>query len=561
MLRPAAPEVPWPGRPPAAPSPARADRAARAWSTLILLAGMLDLLSTLLPAGRARLALLAALGLGLVLLAGGLRRHRRSAYLATVALLASSAVLHVAKSLDVGAALVEAFLAGMLVSRSESFTARLGPDERPSALRTALAVPPVTLAYGVAGLLVNRGDVAADLGSRGLVAQAARMAVGLGASVPLTGRFGRVFPGLLAPASVRNSPELSLGGLVAEAEDSLAYFALRDDRAVVRGGRALVSYRGVGTVALAGGDPLGPREDWPTAVHEFLAEAARQGRVAAVLGAGATAAACWARAGMRAIYLGDEAILDLADWSLQGRTVRIARQSWNRARRAGYTSEIAHASDLDQPTVAELEAISRRWRGEAVERGFSMALGRLFDQRDPAVVVVAGRDGHGRLRGFLHFVPWGRDGASLNAMRREPDAPAIFNDFLIVEAAQRLPGLGIRRLSLNFSFLRAVLEAGERRDAPLALRLQWRLLRRLSGPFQIESLYRFNRKFRPVWQPRYLLVEVLEDLPRVAMAALRAEGLMALPSRSARPAGARVARPWRSRGDRPARSPHQRLWR
>jgi lysyl-tRNA synthetase class 2 len=264
---------------------------------------------------------------------------------------------------------------------------------------------------------------------------------------------------------------------------------------------------------------------------------------------------------MRAIYLGDEAILDLADWSLQGRAVRIARQSWNRARRAGYTCEIAHASDLDQATVAALEAISRRWRGEAVERGFSMALGRLFDQRDPAVVVVAGRDGHGRLRGFLHFVPWGRDGASLNAMRREPDAPAILNDFLIVEAALRLPELGIRRLSLNFSFLRAVLEAGDRRDAPLVLRLQWRLLRRLSGPFQIESLYRFNRKFRPAWQPRYLAVEALEDLPRVAMAALRAEGLMALPSRSARPAGARVARPWRSRGDRRARSSHQRLWR
>lgn len=180
MLTPATPEVPWSGRPPAASSTRHADRIARAWSTLILLAGMLDLVSTLLPAGRARLALLAALvpwsvtsgatvllaavGLGLVLLAGGLRRHRRSAYLATVVLLASSAVLHVAKSLDVGAAVVEAFLAGILVSRSEPFTARLGPDERPSALRTALAVPPVTLAYGVAGLLVNRGDVAADRG-------------------------------------------------------------------------------------------------------------------------------------------------------------------------------------------------------------------------------------------------------------------------------------------------------------------------------------------------------------------------------------------------------------
>jgi lysyl-tRNA synthetase class 2 len=234
--------------------------------------------------------------------------------------------------------------------------------------------------------------------------------------------------------------------------------------------------------------------------------------------------------------------------------VRIARQSWNRAKRAGYTCEIAHASDLDQPTVEELEAISRRWRGEAIERGFSMALGRLFDQRDPGVVVVAGRDGDGRLRGFLHFVPWAGDGASLNAMRRDPDSPAILNDFLIVEAALRLPALGIRRLSLNFSFLRAVLEAGERRDAPLALRLQWQLLRQLSGPFQIETLYRFSRKFRPTWQPRYLAMEALEDLPRVAMAALRAEGLMALPSRSARPAGTRVTEPRSARGDRPPSS-------
>jgi lysyl-tRNA synthetase, class II len=590
MLTPAASEVPWPGTPPAASSHSRGDQTARAWSTLVLVVGMLNLVSTLLPAGRARVALLAALlpwsvasgatlllaavGISLVLLAGGLRRHRRSAYLATVALLASSAVLHVVKSLDVSAALVEAFLAGMLVSRGESFTARLGPDERPSALRTALVVPPVTLAYGVAGLLVNRGDVASDLGPRGLVTEAARMAVGLGASVPLSGRFGRAFPGsvvavlatgvvfgvlrLLAPASVRSPAEPGLGVLVAQAEDSLAYFALRDDRAVVRGGRALVSYRGVGTVALAGGDPLGPREDWLTAVHEFLAEAARQGRVAAVLGAGAAAAACWARTGMRVLYLGDEAILDLADWSLEGRTVRIARQSWNRAKRAGYTCEISHASDLDKATVGELEAISRRWRGEAVERGFSMALGRLFDQRDPGVVVIAGRDGDGRLRGFLHFVPWGRDGASLNAMRRDPDAPAILNDFLIVEAALRLRALGVRRLSLNFSFLRAVLEVGERRDAPLALRLQWWLLRRLSGPFQIETLYRFSRKFRPVWQPRYLAVEALEDLPRVAMAALRAEGLMALPSRSARPAGTRAARPRSAAGDRRVRSRRQR---
>jgi lysyl-tRNA synthetase class 2 len=155
------------------------------------------------------------------------------------------------------------------------------------------------------------------------------------------------------------------------------------------------------------------------------------------------------------------------------------------------------------------------------------ALGRRLDQGDGRAIVVCGRDRDGRALGFLQFVPWGADGASLDVMRREPGTPAILNDFLIAEAAMRLPALGVRRMSLNFSFLRAMLEAGAVADAPLAPRLGCRVLRRLSGRFQIESLYRFNKKFRPRWVPRYLACEAMEDLPRVALAALRAEGLLA----------------------------------
>ena len=547
-------------RPGTWPDATRPDRTARVAAAFMLLAGMLNLATVLLPGGRLRLqvldalvpgavsegatALTAAAGIGLVLLAGGMRRHRHSAYLATMALLGGSAVLHVVKGLDIGAALLEAFLAGMLAGRSEHFTARFGPDERTPVLWPALAVPVITVGYGVIGLLVNRGDVAADLGLGPLMAQAGRMAVGLGASVPLDGRFGRVFPAsvaavlfagvafvvvrLLAPArGPRSLAEPRLPGLAAVSDDSLAYFALRDDRATVRAGEALVSYRGVGTVALAAGDPLGPRQDWPAAITAFRAEAARQGRVAAAIGCGAGAAARYVEAGLRTVYLGDEAVIDLGTFSLEGRAVRIVRQSWNRAKRAGLTCEVARSGELDPATRAELEAISARWRGGAAERGYSMALGRLFDPRDGRTIVVAGRGGDGRLQGFLHFVPWGRDGASLDVMRREPGSPAILNDFLIAEAALRLPGLGIRRMSLNFSFLRAVLEAGAAPGAPPTLRLECRALRWLSGPFQIESLYRFNKKFQPCWQPRYLAVEAMEDLPRVVVAALRAEGFVA----------------------------------
>jgi lysyl-tRNA synthetase class 2 len=60
------------------------------------------------------------------------------------------------------------------------------------------------------------------------------------------------------------------------------------------------------------------------------------------------------------------------------------------------------------------------------------------------------------------------------------------------------------------------------------------MLRKLSSRFQIETLYRFNKKFSPTWLPRYLAVEAIEDLPRVARGVLRLEGLLAPPHRQHR---------------------------
>jgi lysyl-tRNA synthetase class 2 len=539
----------------------RRDRVARLAAAVAVLAGLLNLASALLPAERDRLRLLddlvpgavsqgatvtvAAAGIGLLLLAGGLRRRHRTAWLAAVGLLAGSAALNVVMSLGVEQALVEAFLAGLLAGQAGRFPARAARGERPPLLGPALTVLAVTMAYGMLGLVVNDRDVRADLGLGGMLAEAGRMALGLGTGVPLDGRFGRLFPSsvaavfyvgvlvvvarLLAPALTRQAADPGLATAVAASDDSLAYFALRDDRATVQAGDALVAYGTVGSVALAAGDPLGPPEQWPAAITAFLDEVVAQGRVGAVLGCGAAAAAAWQTAGLTTLYLGDEAVLDLDHFTFEGRAVRIARQSWNRARRAGFTSLVCRSGDLDPDQMAALGELSRRWRGEAVERGFSMTLGRLLDRRDPDTLVVAAADAAGLLRGFLHLVPWGVDGASLDVMRRDREAPSWLNDFLVVEAARRLPDLGIRRLSLNFSFLRAVLAAGATPDVPGRLRAARWLLRRLSGPFQIESLYRFNRKFAPAWQPRYLAIEMPEELPRVALAALRAEGLLCRP--------------------------------
>jgi len=114
-------------------------------------------------------------------------------------------------------------------------------------------------------------------------------------------------------------------------------------------------------------------------------------------------------------------------------------------------------------------------------------------------------------------------------MRRDKNAQGGLNDFLITETIKAAPGLGVKRISLNFAVFRAALERGEKIGAGPVLRAWRRILVFASKWFQIESLYKFNAKFCPVWQPRFFVFPSSKDAPRIALAALEAEAFLTVP--------------------------------
>jgi lysyl-tRNA synthetase class 2 len=209
--------------------------------------------------------------------------------------------------------------------------------------------------------------------------------------------------------------------------------------------------------------------------------------------------------------------------------MRNVRQMVARVCRQGYTADIRRVADIGQD---ELDRIIRRadsWRGSPTERGFSMALGRVGGPGDEQCVLAMATE-NGVLRGLLHFVPWGSDGLSLDLMRRDRTAQPGVNDFLIVEAIKAAPTLGVKRISLNFAVFRAALERGERIGAGPVLRMWRRFLVFISRWFQIESLYKFNAKFCPVWVPRFFVFPGTKDAVRVGIAALEAEAFLVWPT-------------------------------
>jgi lysyl-tRNA synthetase class 2 len=313
--------------------------------------------------------------------------------------------------------------------------------------------------------------------------------------------------------------------------DSLSYFALRENKNFIwsKNSKAVISYSVINGVMVTTGDPIGDRESWPSAMAAFCLEAEDHAWIPAIYGCSEEAGLIWSReTGFESLEIGDEAIVLVATFTLEGPEMKNVRQMVNQIKRKEYSTLIRNISEIESAELQSLSQLAERWRRGGTERGFSMALGRFCNPNDPNLVIsIAIKDG--QPMGMLQFIPWGTDGLSLDSMRRSPDADPGINELLISETINFAKTRGISQISLNFATFRSIFEKGERLGASPITRISHKLLIFLSRFFQMESLYRFNVKFRPIWTPRYILFPSISKLVRVAVAILMIESFIAMP--------------------------------
>jgi lysyl-tRNA synthetase, class II len=315
----------------------------------------------------------------------------------------------------------------------------------------------------------------------------------------------------------------------AHGEDTLAFFKLRADKHYLfsQDRRAFAGYTIENGVLLLSGDPVGPDDAFPDLLREVRAFAEGRGLKLGALGASQSLRPLYEELGLRTIYLGDEAVVDVGCFSLEGRPIRKVRQSVTRLSKAGYEAELCELSSLCPETLRRLEDVVERGRHGAPERGFSMAMDSLQGQHDHDTLVVIARDGESRVRGVLHFLPcYGRPAVSLSFMRRDPETPNGLTEFLVVRAIELLRERGVDELSLNFAAFAKWMHSPDKRHE----RVLGKLIALGNPFFQIESLYRFNAKFFPRWEPRFLVYEGAFGLPRASIAAMWAEGQLPKPT-------------------------------
>ncbi len=450
-------------------------------------------------------------GAALLLVAPYLLKRRRRAWQVAIWLMLALGAFDLLKGLDFEETALTWGVAAILLTGRGAFDVR----HDPITLRSAIWRAPLLTAVGLAVAVLAAWGSQPD-------------GVQLTAVVALLAVAYVIFRPLAAP---RLLPDAASRAAAAElvrdhGRDTLSFFKLRTDKQYFFAAdrSAFVGYRVENGVLLISGDPVGSEAAFPGLLADLRGFADARGLRLGAVGASEKLCPLYETLGLRTLYLGDEALIDVQKFSLEGRPIRKVRQSVTRLDKAGYTAELHELEDLDAATVTRLEDVLERGRQGAPERGFSMSLDSL---RGDDTVVVFARDEQDEIRGVLHFVPCYRRAAmSLSFMRRDPATPNGLMEYMVVRAVEMLRERGLEEVSLNFAAFAKWMHSPESRaERALAKVIA------LGNPFfQIESLYRFNAKFFPRWEPRYLVYEGRFGLPRASIAALWAEGQLWKPA-------------------------------
>lgn len=489
-------------------------------------------------------------GLGLIILARNLRRRKRRAWVLTVVLLSLNILsdlfrLHYHPGQIVGAFVM---LVVLIVYRKE-FYAQSDPSTRMKPLYIFIFAFFVFFLAGLLTLLNRHRD--AFLGSPsvwqltqtvllGFIGQSGpvifisdRMHDVVSTTLLILGVFTLLVPFLYffrraTPILKETAEEQELiKSLIKidEFQDSLGYFATRRDKSVVwsKNKKAGIAYRVQNGVMLASGDPFGEYSLWPNAIKEFLKIANVHAWTPAVMGASDRGGEVWVEnADMLAIDIGDEAIIDVRRFTLEGKPMGNVRNMINKATRHGYSAKTYRWSELDTDTKQELKKLTKKWRYGADERGFSMSMDRFGEDIDSETVVTVAKN-NSQIMGLLYFVPWSHHSLSLDRMQRDKNAEAGINELMIATSVEYARSQDLKYISLNFAAFRSLFERADKINAGPITRGTRNIIRLFSDYFQVESLFRFNAKFYPEWQTRYVLYPKARDLISVAWAAIQAE--------------------------------------
>ncbi|NJD59641.1 MAG: flippase-like domain-containing protein [Anaerolineae bacterium] len=526
--------------------------------------GIIDVLSGLTPTLHTRMVMLeqyspfgvsigghltsVLAGFALLILANGLWRRKRLAWVLTVTILILTVPVHLFKGLDYEEAILAAVLAAWLIYLRPYFHAQSDPPSVRQGLLALLAALVFTLLYGVLGFyLLNRHFIVAGQQAGFSILGAARQTVVMftqfyNPGVVPTGRFGRYFVSsiyivgavtigyalimLIRPVLVRRGPtqeERYKAQEIIEAygRSSIARMLLFNDKLYYFSpGGSVIGYAVEGRIALVLGDPIGPTEETLSTIAGFKELCERNDWEAAYAQVLPDNLEAYHELGYHEVCIGHEAIIDLTTFSIAGGDKKNIRTGVNKMNKLGYRAEVRqppHPAELMQ----ELHQISDEWLTSmhGTEKHFSLGwFDKAYLNSTPLIVI---HNPEGFIEAFANIIPeYQVNEISIDLMRHRKQAEKGQMDFLFVNLIEWARAEGYATFNMGLSGLSGI---GEHPTDPTFERALHYVYEHINQFYNFKGLHEFKAKYDPSWSPRYLIYPSAASLPAVAIAMMRAD--------------------------------------
>lgn len=262
----------------------------------------------------------------------------------------------------------------------------------------------------------------------------------------------------------------------------------------------LIGYLALGNVLVCAGDPLCSDEDFFNFVHEFRSFAKKNRKKCVFLQVSERVEKKFRIMGFGSLKFGEEAVIQLSEYTFEGREKRVVRQHASRAKNAGV--EISLLSSKAEEN--EIKYLSEDWLDGRKTKGFSFLLGlNPLEEKEEKFIFVAKHEDE--LVGYLTAVPiYARKGFYFEDVIRSIDAPSGTNQLLIKYAIEFLKEKGFSIVTLGTTPLGNIKDNNTAEHKRINNILMY-AYENLNGFYNFKGLYEFKSNFIPsVWEKKYL---------------------------------------------------------
>ncbi len=276
-----------------------------------------------------------------------------------------------------------------------------------------------------------------------------------------------------------------------------------------------IAYRVGAGCAVVLGDPVGPESEIESTVQKFVEYCMQYDWRVAFHQTLPDFVPVYLKLGFRKLKIGDEAVVDLPNFTLDGKEAKKLRHVVNQLDKQGF-SFVRYDPPIVPEILAQLKDVSDGWLRIPGRRERSFTLGLFEANYIRSTPVYAAVNPDGRILAFMNSIPsFCKGEATIDLMRHLPDAPAGVMDYLFVKLLFAKKEEGYRRFSLGMAPMAGFREHEEASSEERAVHY---FMHQLNFLFSYQGLLHYKAKFATIWEPRYTIYRNVLNLPRVARA-------------------------------------------